>query len=131
MVITGVLRDYNFLLKSVIFKLKQYFVLGEVSTIFPTSQKLIEVSCVVSFKSTLFLVKDCFIPIKSFIVLAEACSEFAGPIPASIRQGNTAPNKTSQRRRAIGNTLSDLTDRDFNIRFKLVFKVILKKGINF
>ena len=41
---------------------------------------------------------------------AEACNELAGPISASLRQGNTAPfEKMSQWWRAVGNTVSDLT----------------------
>ena len=41
---------------------------------------------------------------------AEACNEFAGPISASLRPGNTAPfEEMSQRWRAIGNTVPDLT----------------------
>ena len=38
----------------------------------------------------------------------------AGPISASLRQGNTAPfEKMSQRWRAVGNTVSDLTCSKF------------------
>ena len=40
----------------------------------------------------------------------EVCNEFAGPISASLRPGNTAPfEKMSQRWRAVGNTVSNLT----------------------
>ena len=45
---------------------------------------------------------------------AEACNELAGPISASLRPGNTAPfEETSQRWRAVGNTVSDLTGPRF------------------
>ena len=45
---------------------------------------------------------------------AEACNELAGPISASLRPGNTAPFKEmSQRWRAVGNTVSDLTGPRF------------------
>ena len=45
---------------------------------------------------------------------AEACNELAGPISASLRPGNTAPFKEmSQRWRAVGNTVSDLTGLRF------------------
>ena len=45
---------------------------------------------------------------------AEACNEFAGPISASLRLGNTAPlEETLQRQRAVGNTVSDLTGPRF------------------
>ena len=45
---------------------------------------------------------------------AEACNELAGPISASLRQGNTAPfEEMSQRWRAVGNTVSDLTGPKF------------------
>ena len=48
---------------------------------------------------------------------AEACNEFAGPISASLRTGNTAPfEEMSQRWRAIGNTVSDLTGPRFELR---------------
>ena len=44
----------------------------------------------------------------------QACNEFAGPISASLRPGNTAPfEEMSQRWRAIGNTVSDLTGPRF------------------
>ena len=45
---------------------------------------------------------------------AEACNELAGPISASLRPGNTAPfEEMSQRWRAVGNTVSDLTGPRF------------------
>ena len=45
---------------------------------------------------------------------AEACNELAGPISASLRPGNTAPfQEMSQRWRAVGNTVSDLTGPRF------------------
>ena len=45
---------------------------------------------------------------------AEACNEFAGPISASLRPGNTAPFEVVlQRWQAVGNTLSDLTGPRF------------------
>ena len=48
---------------------------------------------------------------------AEACNEFAGPISASLRPGNTAPfEEMSQRWRAVGNTVSDLTGPRFEPR---------------
>ena len=41
---------------------------------------------------------------------AEACNELAGPISASLRPGNTVPfEEMSQRSRAVGNTVSNLT----------------------
>ena len=44
---------------------------------------------------------------------AKACYEFAGPISASLRSGNAAPfEKMSQRWRAVGNTVSNLTLRE-------------------
>ena len=46
---------------------------------------------------------------------AEACNELAGPIFASLRPGNSAPfEEMSQRWRAVGNPVSDLT----GLRFK-------------
>ena len=40
----------------------------------------------------------------------EACNEFAGPIAASLHTDNTASfEEMSQRPRAVGNTVSDLT----------------------
>ena len=48
---------------------------------------------------------------------AEACSELAGSISASLRPGNTAPFKEMlQRWRAVGNTVSDMTGRVLNLR---------------
>ena len=45
---------------------------------------------------------------------AEACNKLAGPISASLRPGNTAPfEEMSQRWRAVGNTVSDLTGPRF------------------
>ena len=45
---------------------------------------------------------------------AEACNELAGPISASLRPGNTALfEEMSQRWRAFGNTVSDLTGPRF------------------
>ena len=45
---------------------------------------------------------------------AEACNELAGHISVSLRQGNTAPfEEMSQRWRAIGNTVADLTGPRF------------------
>ena len=45
---------------------------------------------------------------------AEACNEFAGPISASLRPGNTASfEEMLQRWRAVGNTVSDLTGQRF------------------
>ena len=45
---------------------------------------------------------------------AEACNEFARPIYASLRLGNTVSFKEmSQRWRAVGNTASDLTGSRF------------------
>ena len=59
--------------------------------------------------------KNC--QIKSFIILAvisRSVYELAGPISASLRPGNTAPSKEmSQRWRAVGNTVSDLTGPRF------------------
>ena len=60
-----------------------------------------------------------FVKIKSNLSLyslyyAEACNELAGPISASLRPGNTAPfEEMSQRWRAVGNTVFDLTDPRF------------------
>ena len=46
---------------------------------------------------------------------AKVCKELAGPISASLRLSNTALfEKMSQRWRAVGNTVSDLT----GLRFK-------------
>ena len=48
---------------------------------------------------------------------AKACNEFAGPISASLRPGNTAPfEETSQRWRAVDKTVSDLTGPRFEPR---------------
>ena len=48
---------------------------------------------------------------------AEVCTEFAGPISASLRPGNTAPLvEMSQRWRAVDKTVSDSTGRDLNLR---------------
>ena len=45
---------------------------------------------------------------------AEACNEFVGPISASLRPGNTTSfEEMSQRWRAVGNTVSDLTGPRF------------------
>ena len=45
---------------------------------------------------------------------AEAWNELAGPISASLRPGNAAPfEEMSQRWRAVGNTVSDLTGLRF------------------
>ena len=45
---------------------------------------------------------------------AEAWNELAGPISASLRIGNTAPfEEMSQRWRAVGNTVSNLTGPRF------------------
>ena len=45
---------------------------------------------------------------------AEACNEFAGPISVSLRPGNTTPfEEMSQRWRAVGNTVSNLTGQRF------------------
>ena len=45
---------------------------------------------------------------------AEACNELAGLISASLRPGNTASfEKMSQRWRAVGNIVSDLTGPRF------------------
>ena len=47
---------------------------------------------------------------------AKACNELAGPISASLRPGSTVSfEEMSQRRRAVGNTLSDLTGPRFNL----------------
>ena len=55
--------------------------------------------------------------IKSLLILlyyAEACSEFAGPILAWLRPGNTTfSGEMLQRWRAVGNTVPDLTDLRF------------------
>ena len=57
--------------------------------------------------------------IKSFIivtVLRRSVNELAGPISPSLRLGNTAPfKKMSQRRRAVSNTVSDLTGPNLNL----------------
>ena len=48
---------------------------------------------------------------------AEACSKFARPISALLRSGNTDPSKELlQRRRAIGNTVPDLTGLRFELQ---------------
>ena len=48
---------------------------------------------------------------------AEACNELAGPISVSLRLGNTASfEEMLQRWLIIGNTVSDLTSRDLNLR---------------
>ena len=48
---------------------------------------------------------------------AKACNEFAGPISASLRPGKTAAfEKMPQRRRAIGNTASNLTGPRFELQ---------------
>ena len=45
---------------------------------------------------------------------AKACKELAGPISMSLRPGNTATfEEISQRWRAVGNTVSDLTGPRF------------------
>ena len=45
---------------------------------------------------------------------AEVCNELSGPISASLRPGNTAPfEEMSQRWRAVGNTVSNLTGPRF------------------
>ena len=45
---------------------------------------------------------------------AEACNEFAGPISASLRPGDTAPfEEMLQRWRGVGNTVSNLTNPRF------------------
>ena len=45
---------------------------------------------------------------------AEACNELAGLVSASLRPGNTAPfEEMSQRWRAVGDTVSDLTGPRF------------------
>ena len=68
------------------------------------------------FSNTNSIGKD---DIKSYLSLysldyAEACNELAGPISASLRPGNTAPfEEMSQRWRAVGNTVSDLTGPRF------------------
>ena len=64
-----------------------------------------ELNSITNIKSNLSLYSlDC----------AEACNELAGPISASLRPGNTAPfEEMSQRWRAIGNTVSDLTGPRF------------------
>ena len=47
---------------------------------------------------------------------AEACNEFAGPISASLRSGNTASfEEMSQRWQAVGNTMSNLTGPRFEL----------------
>ena len=47
-------------------------------------------------------------------VIRRMCKELAGPISASLRTGNTAPfEEMSQRWRAVGNTVSDLTSPRF------------------
>ena len=64
--------------------------------------------------------------IKFFILCslyyAVACNEFAGPIFASLRPGNTSSfEEMSQRWRAVGNNVSDLTGSEFepqSSRFK-------------
>ena len=44
----------------------------------------------------------------------KACNEFAGPISASLRPGNTAPFEEKQQRwRAVGNTVPNLTGPRF------------------
>ena len=57
--------------------------------------------------------------IKYFIIIAvsaEACNKL-GPIFASLRAGNIVRfEEMSQRWRAVGNTVSDLTRRDLNLR---------------
>ena len=48
---------------------------------------------------------------------AEACNKFAEPIPTLLLPGNTAPfEKMSQRWRAVGNIVSDLTSPRFEPR---------------
>ena len=48
---------------------------------------------------------------------AEACNELAALISASLRGDNTAPfEEMSQRWRAVGNTVSDLTGRKFEFQ---------------
>ena len=45
---------------------------------------------------------------------AETCNELAGPISASLRPGSRAPfEEMSQRWRAVGSTVSDLTGPRF------------------
>ena len=54
------------------------------------------------------------------LLYAEACNELAGPISASLRPGYTAPfEKMSQRWRAVGNTVSNLTGPRFEPDFPL------------
>ena len=56
---------------------------------------------------------------KSFIIVAvlpRRCNEFAGPISASLRPGNTAPfEEMTQWWGAIGNTAFDLTGPKFEL----------------
>ena len=50
------------------------------------------------------------------VYYAEACNEFAGPISASLRRGNTAPfEEMLQRWRAVGNSVSDWPALDLNL----------------
>ena len=49
-----------------------------------------------------------------FLYYDEACNQFAEPISASLRPGNTASfEEMSEWWRAVGNTLSDLTGPRF------------------
>ena len=52
--------------------------------------------------------------LKSFIILAVACNEFAAFISASLRPGKTAFFQMLQRWRTVGNTVSDLTGPGFD-----------------
>ena len=48
---------------------------------------------------------------------AEACNKFAGPISMSLRPGNTDSfEEMSQRWRAVGNTVTDLTGPSFELQ---------------
>ena len=72
---------------------------------------------------TLFYTLACINQIKSFIIplyYAEACSEFAGPVSASLRPGN--PDRFEemlQRWQAVGKTGSDLTGSRFEFALPL------------
>ena len=51
-----------------------------------------------------------------FIILEVLCrseEQMAGPFSAASRMGNITPKKSSQRIRAVGNTLSNLTSPGF------------------
>ena len=87
----------------------------------PPSMKCIHkivISCLFGLDSIAFLPPSITKTILNLslysLYYAEACNELAGPISASLHPGNTAPSEEmSQRWRANGNAVSDLTEPRF------------------